>query len=108
MASPWRERSTSVCWRRSSKRKAAMARSQNFEGKPAPLYGGGAGISGGSSSPPERLVDFVGDVGGRHADVVEVPFGPRGKLAPHRVALVPDMEGLGHLRKEAVSMMIYH
>src|ERR1700740_1557687 len=76
--------------------------------KPAPLYGGGAGFIGGLSGPPERLVDFVGDVGGGHADVVQVPFGPLGKLAPRLVAFAPDMEGLGQSRENAMSMMIYH
>src|SRR5215510_4858461 len=108
MASPLLERSTSEYCRRSSKRRAVMARSENWERRPAPLYAGGAGTNGGLSSPPERLVDFVGDVGGGHADVVEVPLRPFGKLAPHLVALAPDMEGLGQLREKAVSMMIYH
>jgi len=30
-------------------------------------------LLGGSSSPPERLVDFVGDIGGGQADVVQLP-----------------------------------
>src|SRR5439155_10249444 len=76
--------------------------------KPAPLCAGGAGSIGGSSSPPERLVEFVGDVGGGHADVVQVPFGPFGKLAPRLVALAPDMDGLSQSREKAMPMMIYH
>src|SRR5262249_41090971 len=101
-------RSTSECWRRSSSRRAVMARSRQFEEKPAPLYGGGAGSFGGLSGPPERLVDFVSGAGGGHADVVGGPVRPFRKLAAHLVALAPDMDSLGDLREKANSMMIYH
>src|SRR4051794_19486605 len=86
IASPLFERSTSECWRRSSRRMAVMARSGDCRRKPAPLYGGGAGFDGGLSGPPERLVDLVGDVGGGHADVMQVPFRPLRKLAASRSA----------------------
>src|SRR6185369_8693483 len=76
------------------------------DAKPASTFAGRAPWR--PSGPPERLVEFVGDVGGGHPDVVQVPFRPFGKLAAHRVALAPGVEGLGQLRKNAMSMMIYH
>src|SRR5262245_45887456 len=73
----------------------------------APLWRRGR-LSSGPSGPPERLVDFVADVGGGHSDVVEVPFRPFGKLAPRRITFAPEMDRLGQLREKPRSMMIYH
>ena len=56
-------------------------------------------------SLPERFVGFVEGIARGNADVVEVPVGPLGEFAAVLVALPPDMDGLGQLGQNAVSMI---
>jgi len=60
------------------------------------------------SGPPERLVDFVIDVGPGPADIVKVAFAPMRKLLTAPVALPPNLEGLTQLGQDSPNMMICH
>jgi hypothetical protein len=60
------------------------------------------------SSPPERFIDFVGDVAPREANVVQAPFGPSGKFLTVLVALPPDVQGLAYVGPNSWNMMICH
>src|SRR5205807_473921 len=93
---PLRERSTSECCLRSSKRRVVMARSSGPERNAgAPLWRRRRRWR--HLCPPERLFGLIDDIAPGLADVVQFAVRPLREFAAGAVALPPDTEGLDHL-----------